>query len=41
MEKKGLKLENLIGSENIYNGIQTSANNIYIHSAIGEDEEYL
>ena len=26
-------LELLIGSENIYNGIQTSANNIYIHTA--------
>lgn len=34
-------LEGLIGSDNIYNGIQTSANNIYIHSATKEDEEYL
>jgi len=34
-------LENLIGSENIYNGIQTSANNIYIHSKTKEDKKYV
>jgi len=34
-------LESLIGSDNIYNGIQTSANNIYIHSITGEDKDYL
>ena len=34
-------LEKLIGSDAIYNGIQTSANTIYIHSATYEDEEYL
>lgn len=34
-------LEDLIGSDNIYNGIQTSANDIYIHSATHEDEDYL
>ena len=33
-------LENLIGSNNIYNGIQTSANNIYIHSKTKEDKKY-
>lgn len=33
-------LESLIGSENIYNGIQTSANNIYIHTATNEDEQF-
>lgn len=33
-------LENLIGSDNIYNGIQTSANNIYIHSKTKEDSKY-
>ncbi len=33
-------LESLIGSENIYNGIQTSANNIYIHTATSEDEQF-
>ncbi len=34
-------LENLIGSDNIYNGIQTSANNIYIHSKTKEDRKYV
>jgi hypothetical protein len=30
----------LIGEDNIYNGIQTSANNIYIHKPDREDENY-
>ena len=34
-------LEDLIGSENIYNGIQTSANNIYIHTNTKEDKKYI
>ena len=34
-------LEELIGSENIYNGIQTSANNVYIHSIVKEDKDFL
>jgi hypothetical protein len=34
-------LEELIGSENIYNGIQTSANNVYIHSIEKEDKNFL
>ncbi len=34
-------LESLIGSDNIYNGIQTSANNIYIHSVTCEDKNFL
>lgn len=34
-------LDELIGSENIYNGIQTSANNIYIHSIDDEDKDFL
>lgn len=34
-------LEDLIGSENIYNGIQTSANNVYIHSIVNEDNDFL
>ncbi len=34
-------LEDLIGNSNIYNGIQTSANNIYVHSITNEDEDYL
>ncbi len=33
-------LESLIGSDNIYNGIQTSANNIYIHAITGEDKDF-
>ena len=33
-------LEDLIGKENIYNGIQTSANQIYIHSADKIDGKY-
>lgn len=40
IEKQSATLETLIGSENIYNGIQTSANNIYIHNAIREDDKY-
>ena len=32
-------LEELIGSENIYNGIQTSANNVYIHSIEKKDKD--
>ncbi len=34
-------LEDLIGSDNIYNGIQTSANNIYIHTKTKEDKKYI
>lgn len=34
-------LETLITSDNIYNGIQTSANTTYIHQATNEDENYL
>lgn len=37
---QSVSLGELIGEENIYNGIQTSANNIYIHTATGEDERY-
>ncbi len=39
--EKSETLENLIGSDNIYNGIQTSANNIYIHSKTNEDKKYV
>ncbi|MBT3210342.1 MAG: N-6 DNA methylase [Bacteroidetes bacterium] len=39
--KQSETLENLIGSDNIYNGIQTSANNIYIHSKTKEDKKYI
>jgi len=38
---QSLTLEELIGSENIYNGIQTSANNVYIHSKVKEDKDFL
>jgi len=40
IESQSQRLELLIGSENIYNGIQTSANNIYIHTATNEDEKF-
>lgn len=40
IESQSQTLELLIGSENIYNGIQTSANNIYIHTATNEDEQF-
>lgn len=41
INKQSETLETLIGSDNIYNGIQTSANNIYIHSKTKEDEKYI
>jgi len=41
INKQSKTLENLIGSDNIYNGIQTSANNIYIHSKTKEDKKYI
>ena len=41
INKQSKLLEELIGSDNIYNGIQTSANNIYIHTASKEDETYV
>lgn len=34
-------LESLITSDNIYNGIQTSANATYIHQATNEDDDYI
>ncbi len=40
IENQSETLDSLIGADNIYNGIQTSANNIYIHSANSEDEEF-
>ncbi|MEN5086108.1 N-6 DNA methylase [Sphingobacterium faecium] len=40
IENQSQTLETLIGSENIYNGIQTSANNIYIQTATNTDEHY-
>ncbi|MBL4623481.1 MAG: Eco57I restriction-modification methylase domain-containing protein [Immundisolibacteraceae bacterium] len=41
IKRQSETLEDLIGSDNIYNGIQTSANNIYIHSKVKEDKEYI
>lgn len=37
---QSIVLSKLIGDENIYNGIQTSANNIYIHTTLKEDKKY-
>jgi len=37
---QSISLEKLIGSDNIFNGIQTSATHIYIHKIVKEDEEY-
>ena len=34
------KLSDLVGAENIFNGIQTSANAIYIFSPSGEDDDF-
>jgi len=41
IKKQSKTLDSLIGSDNIYNGIQTSANTIYIHSATDEDEYFI
>jgi len=40
INKWSIPLSDLIGNENIFNGIQTSANNIYVHKAKKEDEKY-
>ncbi|MDL2311465.1 Eco57I restriction-modification methylase domain-containing protein [Bacteroidales bacterium OttesenSCG-928-B11] len=37
---QSIKLVNLVGDENIFNGIQTSANNIYIFTPTKEDDKY-
>ncbi len=41
INKQSVSLEKLVGLDNIYNGIQTSANNIYIHTALREDDKYI
>jgi len=41
INKQSIPLEDLVGSENIYNGIQTSANDIYIHTAIKIEGDYV
>nr|MDD3720427.1 Eco57I restriction-modification methylase domain-containing protein [Candidatus Gracilibacteria bacterium] len=40
INSKSIKLEELLGDGNIFNGIQTSANKVYIHKPIKEDENY-
>lgn len=40
INQKSLPLVKIVGEENIYNGIQTSANNIYINIAEKEDDHY-
>lgn len=41
INKESNLLGDILGSENIYNGIQTSANNIYVHNASREDKNFL
>ena len=41
INNQSMTLKDLIGSDNIYNGIQTSANPIYIHTKTYEDDDYL
>jgi type I restriction-modification system DNA methylase subunit len=40
IERQSEALESLIGPDNISNGIQTSANRIYIHTATGKDDQF-
>ncbi|PHR71318.1 MAG: adenine methyltransferase [Arcobacter sp.] len=40
INEKSFTLEKIIGEKNIFNGIQTSANSIYIHNSIYEDDNY-
>ncbi len=40
INEKSLSLEKIVGEKNIFNGIQTSANDIYIHKPIDEDNNY-
>jgi hypothetical protein len=37
---QSIKLNDLVGSDNIFNGIQTSANEVYIFSPTKEDKKY-
>lgn len=37
---QSIKLTDLVGVDNIFNGIQTSANDVYIFTPIKEDEKY-
>ena len=38
---QSVKLSDLVGNDNIFNGIQTSANEVYIFTPTKEDEKYL
>jgi type I restriction-modification system DNA methylase subunit len=38
--EQSVRLVDLVGDDNIFNGIQTSANEIYIFMPTGEDDEY-
>lgn len=40
INSSSIDLESLVGEDNIYNGIQTSANPIYIHTFSHEDNQY-
>ena len=40
ISEQSIELEQLIGSENIFNGIQTSKNEIYVQVAERDDEDY-
>jgi len=37
LNEQSISLEDMIGADNIYNGIQTSANDVYVHSIVRED----
>lgn len=41
ISEQSIKLVDLIGNENIFNGIQTSDNRIYVHYPTNEDDDYL
>lgn len=38
--QQSIQLENIVGKDNIYNGIQTSANGVYIHRIEKEDSDF-
>ena len=40
INNQSVMLGDLVGAKNIYNGIQTSANNIYVHKASNEDKKF-
>ena len=41
INEQSITLDELVGADNIYNGIQTSANNVYIITAKKEDSKYV